>query len=153
MVQFGRKYRYKSRMGKNKVIKVDKENNEVKLEGVKFGVYDKDNNLLETIVTNQDGEALTQRYPVRDFETLKLVELETKDEYVLNTEEKTITLEENQITNVTFENQKIKGKLQITKVDKKDNNKKLESVKFGIYDINDKLVQEIVTDKNRNCHY
>ena len=133
--------------GQIKVIKVDKEDNKIKLEGVKFGVYDKDNNLLETIVTNHDGEALTQRYPVRDFETLKLVELETKDEYVLNTEEKTITLEENQITNVTFENQKIKGKLQITKVDKTDNSKKLEGVKFGIYDMNNNLVQEIVTDK------
>lgn len=133
--------------GQIKVIKVDKEHNEIKLEGVKFGVYDKDNNLLETIVTNSEGEALTQRYPIRDFETIKLVELETKDEYVLNTEEKTIILEENQITNVTFENQKIKGKLQITKVDKKDNNKKLEGVKFGIYDMNDNLVQEVITNK------
>ncbi len=133
--------------GQIKVIKVDKEDNKIKLEGVKFGVYDKDNNLLETIVTNSEGEALTQKYPIRDFETIKLVELETKDEYVLNAEEKTIILEENQITNVTFENQKIKGKLQITKVDQKDNNKKLEGVKFGIYDMNDNLIQEVVTNK------
>ena len=127
---------------------MDNEDNEIKLDGVKFGVYDNDNNLLETIVTNKDGEALTQRYPVRDFESLKLVELETKDEYVLNTEEKTIKLEENQITNVTFENQRIKGKLEITKVDEKDSNKKLEGVKFGIYDMNDNLLQEVTTDKN-----
>ena len=66
---------------------------------------------------------------------------------MLNAEEKTIILEENQITNVTFENQKIKGKLQITKVDQKDNNKKLEGVKFGIYDMNDNLIQEVVTNK------
>lgn len=134
--------------GQIRVIKVDNEDNEIKLDGVKFGVYDNDNNLLETIVTNKDGEALTQRYPVRDFESLKLVELETKDEYVLNTEEKTIKLEENQITNVTFENQRIKGKLEITKVDEKDSNKKLEGVKFGIYDMNDNLLQEVTTDKN-----
>ena len=134
--------------GQIRVIKVDNEDNEIKLEGVKFGVYDNDNNLLETIVTNSEGEALTQRYPVRDFENLKLVELETKDEYVLNTEEKTIKLEENQITNVTFENQRIKGKLEITKVDEKDNNKKLEGVKFGIYDTNDNLIQEVITNKD-----
>lgn len=134
--------------GQIKVIKVDKENNAVKLEGVKFGVYDKNNNLLETIVTNKDGEALTQRYPIRDYDSLKLVELETKEEYVLNTEQKTIVLTENQITNVTFENQRIKGKFEITKVDEKDNNKKLEGVKFGIYDENDNLIQEIVTDEN-----
>ncbi len=134
--------------GQIRVIKVDNEDNEIKLEGVKFGVYDNDNNLLETIVTNSEGEALTQRYPIRDFESLKLVELETKEEYVLNTEEQTIKLEENQITNVTFENQRIKGKLEITKVDEKDNNKKLEGVKFGVYDMNDNLLQEITTDEN-----
>ena len=134
--------------GQIRVIKVDKENNEVKLEGVKFGVYDKDDNLLETIVTNKDGEAVTQRYAVRDFENLKLVELETRDEYVLNTEEQTIILEANQIKNITFENQRIKGKLEITKVDAKDKNKKLEGATFGIYDANtNELLQTVVTDK------
>ena len=135
--------------GQIRVIKVDKENHEVKLEGVKFGVYDKDDNLLETIVTNKDGEATTQRYAVRDFESLKLVELETREEYVLNTEEKTIKLEANQIKDIEFENQRIKGKLQITKVDAKDKDKKLEGAKFGIYDANtNELLQTVVTDKD-----
>ena len=134
--------------GQIRVIKVDKENHEVKLEGVKFGVYDKEGNLLETIVTNKDGEAVTQRYAVRDFENLKLVELETRDEYVLNTEEQTIVLEANQIKNITFENQRIKGKLEITKVDAKDKNKKLEGATFEIYDANtNELLQTVVTDK------
>lgn len=131
-----------------RIIKVDKEDNEIKLEGVKFGVYDMQDNLLETVVTNSEGEALTQKYPVRDFEKLKIVELETKQEYVLNDTPQTIKLEENQIMNITFDNQRIKGKLQITKVDEKDNNKKLEGVKFGIYDMEDNLLQEVVTDEN-----
>jgi hypothetical protein len=134
--------------GQIKVIKVDSENNEVKLEGVKFGVYDKDNNLLETIVTNEDGEALTQKYAVRDFEQLKLVELETKEEYVLNDTPQTIKLEENQITNIQFENERIKGTVEITKVDKKDNSKVLEGATFGLYDENDNLIETLVTGQD-----
>ena len=134
--------------GQIRIIKVDADNNEILLEGVKFGIYDKNNKLLETVITNKEGKALTQKYPIRDFETLKIVELETKQEYVLNESEKTIKLEENQIKNIIFENEKIKGKLQITKVDKEDNEKTLEGAIFGIYDENDKLIQEITTDKN-----
>ena len=101
--------------GQIKVIKVDQDNHEIKLEGVKIGVYDEDNNLLETIVTNSKGEALTQKYYLRDYKQLKLVELETKQEYILNDEPKTIKLEENQIKDVVFEN-KIKPNDTETKI-------------------------------------
>lgn len=134
--------------GQIKIIKVDMDNNEVKLQGVKFGVYDENDNLLETITTDENGETLTKRYPVRDFEKLKLVEEETKEEYVLNDEPQTIVLEANQIKNITFENERIKGKLDIEKVDSKDHNKKLSNVEFGIYDENDNLVQTVITDEN-----
>ena len=58
--------------GKIKVIKVDAENNEVKLQGVKFNVLDENNNVLETIVTDENGEATTLEYAVRDFKNLKI---------------------------------------------------------------------------------
>lgn len=134
--------------GQIKVIKVDKENNEIALQGVKFGVYDKANNLLETIVTNASGEALTKKYPIRDFEELKLVELETKDEYVLNDTPQKIKLEENKIKTITFENEKIKGKVKITKVDSKDENKKLEGSTFGLYDENNNLIETLKTSSD-----
>ena len=47
-----------------KVIKIDKDNNEIKLEGVKFEVLDENQKVLETIVTDKNGEALTSKYPV-----------------------------------------------------------------------------------------
>ncbi|MBO6233723.1 MAG: Cys-Gln thioester bond-forming surface protein [Clostridia bacterium] len=133
--------------GQIRVIKVDQENHEVKLEGVKFGVYDKDNNLLETIVTNSEGEALTQEYVLRDFENLKLVELETKQEYVLNDKPQTIKLEENQIKNITFENKKIYGKVEITKVDSKTK-KSIEGVTFGLFNSKNEQIGTLKTDKN-----
>lgn len=133
--------------GQIKIIKVDKDNNEVKLEGVAFEVLDLNNNLLERITTNQDGVALTSRYAIRDYEKIKIREVETLEEYNLDSEEKTIVLEENQITTLTFENEMIKGYLQITKIDSKTK-EKLEGAKFGIYDNKDNLCEEVITNSD-----
>lgn len=133
--------------GQVKVIKVDKDNNEVKLEGVEFEVLDENNKVLEKIVTDENGEALTSKYAIRDFSKLKLIETKTLENYVLSDKVETIELKENQISNIKFENEKIKGKVEITKVDSKDENKKLEGAKFGLYDENDNLIETLITDK------
>lgn len=140
--------------GAIKIIKVDEENHEVKLENVKFKVMDKDGNVLEELITDKNGEAETSNYPIRDFSELKIQEIETLDNYVLDDEIHTITLEENQIKNITFENKKIKGQIEITKISSDDNkitgDKKgtpLEGAKFEIYNSNNELVDTLVTDK------
>lgn len=140
--------------GAIKIIKVDEEDHEVKLENVKFKVMDKDNNVLEELITDKNGEAETSNYPVRDFSELKIQEVETLDTYVLDDEIHTITLEENQIKNVTFENEKIKGQIEVTKVSSNDNkltgDKKgtpLEGAIFEVYNSNDELVDTLTTDK------
>ena len=133
--------------GQVKVIKVDKDNNEVKLEGVEFEVLDENNKVLEKIITDENGEALTSKYAIRDFSKLKLRETKTLENYVLSDKVETIELKENQISNIKFENEKIKGKVEITKVDSKDENKKLEGAKFGLYDENDNLIETLITDK------
>ena len=120
--------------GQVKVIKVDEDNNEIKLQGVEFEVLDSNGNVLEKIVTDENGEALTQRYPVRDFKSLTLREVKTLDNYVLNDKPITVELTANETTAVTIENERIKGKVEITKVDSKDNSKVLEGAKFGLYD-------------------
>lgn len=132
--------------GQVKVVKIDKDNNEVKLEGVEFEVLNENDEVLEKIITDENGEALTSRYPIRDFEKIKIRETKTLDTYVLSDEVKTIELKENEITNVVFENERIKGNVQITKVDAKDENKKLEGVKFGLYDENNELIETLETD-------
>ena len=134
--------------GQIKVIKVDEENHEVKLKGVEFEVLDENGEVLEKIITDENGEALTKRYPVRDFEKLTLREVKTDENYVLNDTPQTITLEENQITDIVFENERIKGNVEITKVDKDDHSKVLAGAKFGLYNENDNLLQTLVTDEN-----
>lgn len=133
--------------GQIRIIKVDKDNNEVKLEGVSFEILDENNNVLERITTNENGEALTSRYTLRDYEKIIIREVETKEEYALSDEPQTIVLEENQIKNITFENEKIKGNVEITKVDSNSKNT-LKGVKFGIYDTKDNKIGELITDEN-----
>lgn len=141
--------------GQIKVIKVDKENHEIKIPNVVFEVQDINGNVLEKIKTNENGEAITSKYPLRDYKSLRLREIETDEKYALENEIKEITLEENQIKDVEIENEKIKGYIQVIKTSKEDNkingNKKgepLKGVRFEIYDKNGNLIQTLTTDDN-----
>ena len=80
--------------GAIKIIKVDKDDNEVRLQNVKFNVMDKDGNVLEQLTTDKNGEAQTSKYAIRDISELKIQETQTLDNYVLDNEVHTIVLEE-----------------------------------------------------------
>ena len=134
--------------GQIRVIKVDQDNNEIKLKGVKFNVLDENNNVLETIITNDEGEAVTSRYAVRDFEKLTLQEVETLENYKLTEEPQTIKLEANEIVDVVFQNEKKKGQIKVIKIDEDNNEVRLEGVEFKIYDESGNEVGTLVTDKN-----
>ena len=134
--------------GQIRVIKVDQDNNEIKLKGVKFNVLDENNNVLETIITNDEGEAVTSRYAVRDFEKLTLQEVETLENYKLTEEPQTIKLEANEIVNIVFKNEKKKGQVKVIKIDEDNNEIRLEGVKFNVLDESGNIVDTITTDKN-----
>ena len=138
-----------------RIIKVDKDNNEKKLKDVKFDILDKKGNVLETVVTNENGEAYTKKYALKDYKYLVVKEVETNDEYELDNNIREIELKENEIQDVIFENEKIKGKIKIIKIAEKDNlftcqksGDNLEDVEFGIYDENKNLIEKVITDKN-----
>ena len=134
--------------GQVRVIKVDLDNNAVKLQGVVFEVLDENDKVLDEIITDEKGEAITRRYAVRDFSKLKIREKSTLEAYALSDEVKTIELKENQIVNVKFENELKKAQIRVIKVDLDDNEVKLEGVKFDIKDENGKIVDQIITDPN-----
>ena len=89
---------------------------------------------METITTNQDGEAYTSRYAIRDYEKLYLHETKTNEFYKLNDKQVEVELKANQITTITFENEKKKGQVEVIKVDKDNNEIKISDVTFEIYD-------------------
>lgn len=140
--------------GQAKVIKVDSENEEIKIEGVKFNVLDVDGNILETIVTDENGEAVTSEYVIRDYDTIYLQEIETNEKYVLNDELIKVELTANEVQSITVENEKIKGQIQIIKTSADDNNvtgekagTPLEGVEFEIYDSEGNLLETVTTDE------
>lgn len=68
--------------GQIRIIKVDADHNEVRLEGVEFQIIDKNNHIIETIKTNSNGEAVTSRIPIGNYK-IKEISLGTNEEYIL----------------------------------------------------------------------
>ena len=130
-----------------RIIKTDAEDNKIRLANVKLNILDENKNILETVITNSQGEALTQEYPVRDYPKLYVQEVETDEMYVLDDTIREIELKANSIVDLTIENEKIKGQIEIIKLDKNNNEKPLSNVKFGIYDENENLVETVITNE------
>lgn len=121
------------RKGQIKIIKVDKDYNEVNLENVEFQIIDKNNSIIETVKTDKNGEAETSKLPIGEYK-VKEVSLGTNEKYILNEEPKTIIVEEDKIKNIKFENEHKKGSLKIHKVDFDDKNIPVSDVEFEITD-------------------
>ena len=132
--------------GQIKVIKVDKDNKEIKLEGVTFKIYDEENNEVETLITNKNGEAVTKKLPIGKKYTIK--EISTNSMYELTKETQVIELEKSEIKTITIENEHKKSQIKVIKVDKDNNEIKLEGVKFEILDKEGKIVDRLITDTN-----
>lgn len=137
-----------------KVIKVDKDDNEIKIANVVFEVQDKNGNVLEEITTDENGEALTREYPIRDYEKLKLHEIKTDELYDLSDKIIEVELQANTTTEVTVQNEKIQGQIKIIKTSSEDNlingekeGTPIPNVKFEVYDSNGELVDTIITDE------
>lgn len=138
--------------GKIKIIKQDKDDNSVRLAGVKFKILNEEDECIEKLETDENGEALSEDLVIGDY---YIKEVETKDSYVLNNKKIKASVKFNETNEITIENEKIKGKIQINKLSEDKNNileteagSPIEGVKFNIYDMENKLVDTIVTDKN-----
>lgn len=130
--------------GQIEVYKVDKENTKQKLEGVIFEVLDKSGKRVETIITNKEGYAVTSKLPIGNF---YLKEIETNNKYVLSKELIKVEVKNEEITTLNVENQKKKGQIEIYKVDKENNEIKLENIEFEILDKNHNVVEKLITNE------
>ena len=131
--------------GQIEVIKIDKDNNEVFLEGVTFEILNSNRDIVDTIITNSEGKALSKRLPIDDEYTIR--ETITKEDYVLSEETQKVTLKQDEITSLTFENEKKKGQVRVIKVDLDNNEVLLEGVTFDILDEQNTVVDTIVTNE------
>ena len=128
--------------GKLKIIKVDENN--VPLQGVKFEILDSNKNVVDTIVTNEEGVAQS-----KDLEkgTYYYKEIEAPDGIIVDsTEYEFEIVEDGQNVIKNMINYYAKGSLKITKED--SNNRLLSGVTFEITDANGNVVDTIVTGKD-----
>jgi len=117
------------------------------ISNTKFTLYDSNNTALGTYTTNSQGKITINN--LYGNKTYKLKETTANSNYISNSQTQTITLgvEENKTINIT--NTVKKGQIKIVKVDRDNNNLKLQGVKFTIKDNNGNVVDTLTTDKNR----
>lgn len=132
--------------GQIKVIKEDKDYNQIKLSGVEFEILDQNNRIIEKIVTDENGEAITSRLPIGEYK-IKETSIGNNTEYILNDNIYTVKVEDNKIADLHIENEHKKGKLKIVKVDKDNKEIPLENVEFKITD-KDGFKYKATTNKN-----
>lgn len=138
--------------GQIEVYKLDAEDKEIKLEGVEFQVINSNNEVVETIVTNKDGYAITSRIPIGEY-TLK--ETKTDNMHILNKDIIKVDVTTDIISKLEITNERIKGQIKVIKTSEDDNfingkekGSPIENVKFEVYDSNNNLVDEITTSED-----
>lgn len=138
--------------GKVKIVKQDKDNAEIKLQGVKFNLLNEQQEIIEQLITDENGEAVSSNLPIGKY---YLKETETNDNYILNDTTIETSIEEDKVTEVIAQNEKIKGQIKIEKTSEDKNNilgteagSPIENAKFNIYNTSGKLVEQIITDKD-----
>ncbi|MGI2296545.1 collagen binding domain-containing protein [Paenibacillus sp. GXUN7292] len=135
-------------IGKLKFVKVDANDHNKKLENVKFELYHKDfpNNLLESLVTDENGIVETSDLPYGDY---VIKEVKTQFGYVISNASKNVKLDSTtdvkidpSATPITIENDKAPdGELVVTKIARNSSPKRLlANAEFQLLDA-DRIVR------------
>lgn len=137
--------------GNLKIVKVDSENEEIKLEGVEFELYDFEENYINTFTTNENGEIIVENLDIGNY---IIKEVKTNEKYVLNDEKIEIQIEENKETKVEIKNERIKGKIKIIKTSEDDNKitgqkagTPIQNVKFEVKNDKGEIVETLITNE------
>ena len=133
--------------GQIKIIKQDAENSNIKLEGVEFEIIDSNNKVVDKVVTDSNGIAVSSRLPIGEYK-IKETSIGENHYYILNEEELKITVEDEKTNEIVIKNYHKKGNLKITKVDKDDNYSFLDGIEFDLIDSNNKVIAHLITDAN-----
>lgn len=128
--------------GSLKIIKTD--DLKAPLANVKFEILDKDKNVIQTIVTDEKGIAISEKLTIGKY---YYREVEAPENVVMDTKEYEFKVtENNQVIEKEIENKRIEGKLIIYKKDK-DSKKAIENVTFQVLNEAKEVIDTITTDK------
>ena len=130
--------------GRLQIVKVD-DMNEAPIAGVKFEILDSNKKVIDTVVTNKDGLAMTKELVYGKY---SFRETEAPEGYVLNDKEYDFDItEDKKLVVKKVVNEVVKGKLKIEKIDS-ETRKPLKGVKFEILDSKKNVIETIETNSN-----
>ena len=133
-------------LGKISILKVDSDDEDVKLSGAVFEIKDSEGTVVDTITTNENGVGTSKELPYGSY---TVEEVNAPDGYELLEESKNVTIDSNgQTVGVTFKNTKLLGSISIEKVDSKDSELKLEGAEFKVINSDGEEVGNIVTGED-----
>ena len=125
-----------------KINKLDQDEN--KVVGAEFTLYNSADEVFSTAVTNEEGVALFEDVVYGDY---YIKETKTPEGYIGTDEKFEVSIQENDVEqSFEIKNIRIKGNLKISKID--GNNNPLKGAEFTVYDLSDKEVQKVETDEN-----
>ena len=132
-------------LGKINILKVDSDDEDVKLSGAVFEVKDSQGTVVDTITTDENGVGTSKELPYGSY---TVAEVSAPSGYELSEESKNVTIDSNGETiELTFENTKILGKINILKVDSIDESIKLSGAEFEIRDLEGNTLDTIITNE------
>ena len=100
--QFTKELNNEHKKGNLKILKVDKDDNDLTLGGIEFDLIDSKGKIVKHLTTDADGEAVANDINIGNY-TLK--ETKTKKEYNLSID-KDIIVNWNETSNIIIENEK-----------------------------------------------
>nr|WP_243447778.1 SpaA isopeptide-forming pilin-related protein [Clostridium perfringens] len=138
--------------GRVSIHKIDSEMPELSLKGAVLGIFDDEGNEVDRLTTDEHGDATSK---LLDYGHYTGKELQAPEGYKLS--DKTIDInitEDNKTYTYDFENEVIKGQIQIVKVDSKNEEKPVANAGFNVIAVNvngieaGTVVDHVVTDKD-----
>ncbi|WP_283685062.1 SpaA isopeptide-forming pilin-related protein [Clostridium perfringens] len=138
--------------GRVSIHKIDSEMPELSLKGAVIGIFDDEGNEVDRLTTDENGAATSK---LLDYGHYTGKELQAPDGYKLSDKIIDINItEDNKTYTYDFENEVIKGKLQIVKVDSENEEKPVKGAGFDVIAVNvngieqGTVVDHVVTDEN-----
>lgn len=133
---------WKESKGNIAVVKSDQDKKPV--QGAEFSLLDSNGKQVATGKTDANGNL---NFDKLDLGNYTLIESSVPDGYIIEKASYNITVKRNQTTKVEVKNTKVKGVLQITKIEKTAKTPIAGAV-FEIYDANNKVVAKITSNEN-----
>ena len=137
-------FEHKVTFGSVNIKKVDEANNEITLKDAEFTIKDLNGNIVKVITTNESGIAsaklVTGSYTIEETKA-------PEGYLIINGQQQfTIKPEQTESLSLVFTNTKIKGSIEITKVD--ENEKPLKDAEFVIKNEAGEVVSKAKTDED-----